>query len=87
MQQQKDMLSFCAFQDAINRARDYTFAEENPFRLSPWRDFTMSTLGAETLWYWGEVTDPLAEALRLIREGKATPKSGGCLLGTLPRYG
>jgi len=35
--------------DAINRARDYTFAEENPFR---------------------EVTDPLAEALRLIREGR-----------------
>ena len=28
---------------------------------------------------WGEVTDPLAEALRLIREGKATPQSGGCL--------
>jgi len=35
--------------DAINRGRDYTFAEENPFR---------------------EVTDPLAEALRLIREGR-----------------
>ncbi|CAE7759624.1 PEX5 [Symbiodinium pilosum] len=34
---------------AMNRAKEYKFAEENPFR---------------------EITDPLAEAIRLIREGR-----------------